>query len=55
MINELIAPEGMYYTNGEVYGTHICLSILDSEENWRLITEEEKNEMFPEEETKEEN
>ena len=37
----LIADEGMYYTDGKVYGKMIDLGINDSVYNWYQISENE--------------
>lgn len=38
---ELKAKDGYVYTNGVLYSTDVCLSDLDSPENWEEITVEE--------------
>jgi hypothetical protein len=37
----LTAPEGMVYTNGEVYGTEVWLGVNDSPDNWTLVPDSE--------------
>lgn len=50
MIN-LKAQEGFKYTQAEdvpvedrIYATELCLGIYDSEDNWKLVTDEEAEE-----------
>ena len=38
---ELKAKDGYVFTNGVVYSTDVCLSDLDSPDNWEEITVEE--------------
>lgn len=38
----LTAPEGYWYTNGEVYSDKVYIGKADSAENWQLVTDEEK-------------
>lgn len=39
--NELKAEKGMKLTNGHTFGDTVCLSELDSVDNWYEITVEE--------------
>jgi hypothetical protein len=42
---KLTAADGMILTNGKAYGRVVFLSVNDSAENWREITEAEYEEI----------
>jgi hypothetical protein len=44
LMTELHAKEGYVYTNGVLFSKDVYLSELDSEDNWKEITEEEARE-----------
>ena len=37
----LIAPDGMLFTNGDVYAVEVWLGNGDSADNWREVSKEE--------------
>lgn len=52
-MTELHAKEGYVYTNGVLFSKDVYLSELDSEDNWKEITEEEAAEAETGEEAEE--
>lgn len=55
VFKKLTADEGMYITNGEVYGKQICLGKTDAVGKWWDITEEESQEIIEKQNGGEEN
>lgn len=49
-LRKLTASDGMFFTNGDVYGKEIYLGIFDSPDNWHEITDEEYAEILAKQE-----
>lgn len=47
-VTVLTADDGMKLTNGEAFGTVVRLGVLDNEDNWQEITEEEAERLMME-------
>ena len=52
MKKTLVARDGYYFTNGEVYTKEIYLGVNDSADNWREITDAEYEQIQAEEQAR---